>query len=163
MARIIIGLLIHGLIIIPAQQALAQSDQEAFEHMLNDLKAAQTIPQHVSPPSRPLTAAALPPTPLSLAEEDALRSSYTPCWDTSSPIKEVVTLDASYDQSGTLTQADLDPSLVQRYNSEPQFRAASDNAMRAVRHPRCNPLRNLPPTMLPKLQHVRLVFDPRTR
>lgn len=105
--------------------------------------------------------------PLSLSEEDALRSAYIPCW--SAPVgamnaeKLIVIVRAQYNPDGSLIDVKLDTDGGQqsRYNSEPFFRAAADASLRAVRHPRCNPLKNLPPTVYSKLKDTKITFDPR--
>lgn len=103
--------------------------------------------------------------PLSLSEEDALRSAYIPCW--SPPAggmnaeKQVVIVRAQYRPDGGLIDAQIESSQRGRYNSDIAFRTAADAAMRAVKHPTCNPLKNLPTNLYPKLKDTKITFDPR--
>jgi hypothetical protein len=46
-----------------------------------------------------------------------------------------------------------------RYQSDPFFRAAADNAMRAIKHPNCTPL-DLPPEKYNMWKEMTLNFDP---
>ena len=104
--------------------------------------------------------------PLSLSEEDALKNAYIPCWSPPAGAKDaanlIVVLRAQYNPDGSLIDAKLDSSLQGRYNSDTFFRAAADSAMRAVKHPRCNPLKNLPASLFPKLKDTKITFDPRS-
>lgn len=103
--------------------------------------------------------------PLSLSEEDALRSAYIPCW--SPPAggmnaeKQIVIVRAQYRPDGGLIDAQIDSSQKGRYNSDVAFRTAADAAMRAVKHPTCNPLKNLPTSVYAKLKDTKITFDPR--
>ncbi len=103
--------------------------------------------------------------PLSLSEEDALRSAYIPCWSAPAGAmnaeKLIVVVRAKYNPDGTLIDVVLEDSLKGRYNSDNFFRAAADAGLRAVRHPRCNPLKNLPASLYPKLKDTKITFDPR--
>lgn len=103
--------------------------------------------------------------PLSLSEEDALRSAYIPCWSAPAGAmnaeKLIVIVRAKYNPDGSLIDVMLDDSMKGRYNSDTFFRAAADAGLRAVRHPRCNPLKNLPPSIYPKLKDTKITFDPR--
>ncbi len=103
--------------------------------------------------------------PLSLSEEDALKNAYIPCWSPPAGAKDaaklVVVVRAQYNPDGSLIDAKLDSSLQGRYGSDPFFRAAADSALRAVKHPRCNPLQNLPASLFPKLKDTKITFDPR--
>ena len=48
-----------------------------------------------------------------------------------------------------------------RYQTDTFFRAAADNAMRAIQHPDCTPL-DLPPNKYTMWKEITLNFDPRT-
>lgn len=48
-----------------------------------------------------------------------------------------------------------------RYSTDPFFRAAADNAIRAIKHPDCTPL-DLPPDKYDTWNTITLNFDPRT-
>lgn len=104
--------------------------------------------------------------PLSLSEEDAIKNAFIPCWSPPAGAKDaaslVVRIRVKYNATGTLVSAELDPRLKGRYNSDAFFRAAADAGMRAVNHPTCNPLKNLPAALYPKLKDRFIVFDPRT-
>ncbi|PCI00151.1 MAG: hypothetical protein COB76_04130 [Alphaproteobacteria bacterium] len=59
------------------------------------------------------------------------------------------------------TVRDVTVSDKERYQSDTFFRAAADNAMRAIRHPDCTPL-DLPRYKYDQWKTITLNFDPRT-
>lgn len=103
--------------------------------------------------------------PLGMTEQDALNSAYIPCWSAPAGVKDaaslIVTIYAQYNPDGSLINSELDPKQKGRYGSDPVFRAAADAALRATRMPSCNPLKNLPSTLYPKLKNTKINFDPR--
>ena len=48
-----------------------------------------------------------------------------------------------------------------RYNRDSTFRAAADSALRALRNPRCSPLK-LPPEKYDQWKSIVINFDPRS-
>lgn len=59
------------------------------------------------------------------------------------------------------TVRDVTITDMTRYQNDAFFRAAADNAMRAIRHPDCTPL-DLPPLKYDEWKTITLNFDPRT-
>lgn len=99
---------------------------------------------------------------LSISELDALRRQIEPCWNIQSGSKYAENLAVKVrlllNPDGTLNQASvLDKG---RYNRDAAFRAAADSALRAVRNPRCSPLR-LPPEKYNEWKNTVINFDPR--
>lgn len=103
-----------------------------------------------------------PGKPLSLSQMDMIRSQFIPCWTPPAGAVDAgalaVIIHIALDQSGTVTSAKVDPSLMGRYNSDTFFRAAADAATRAVW--KCSPLKNLPPEDYNSWRELRLNFDP---
>ncbi len=145
--------------------------EEDFEKLLNDLKKESEKPdkpakdEATQKENKTQSDAPYDETqPLSLSEEDALRSAYIPCW--SPPIggmdssKMLVVVRARYNVDGSLIDVKLDEGQQGRYNSDSFFRAAAEASLRAVRHPRCNPLTTVPASIFPKLKDTKITFDP---
>lgn len=157
----------------PKEAPKDQKTPDDFEKLLADLKKQSEKPapkakdQTTTEENKTKSDAAYDETiELSLSEEDALKNAFIPCWSPPAGAKDaanlIVVLRAEYNTvTATLIDAKLDPKLTGRYASDPFFRAAADSAMRAVKHPRCNPLSNLPSSLYPKLRHTELTFDPR--
>lgn len=146
--------------------------EDDFEKLLNDLKQeSEKVPEKgkdkvATEENKTVSDAPYDETmPLSLSEEDALRSAYIPCWSAPAGAMNaeqlIVVVRAQYNPDGSLIDVKLEDSLKGRYNSDTFFRAAADAGLRAVRHPRCNPLKNLPATVYPKLKDTKITFDPR--
>lgn len=102
--------------------------------------------------------------PLSMSEEDAIRNAYRECWSFDAGVKDpgslIVRMQVKYNIDGTVISSELDPKMKGRYNSELPFRAAVEAAKRAILLPSCNPLKNLPPDLYPKLGSRNILFDP---
>lgn len=156
----------------PKKEEPKKKEEKSFEDLLKDLKkdADKTEEkgkdQEAQEENKTISDAPYDNTmPLSLSEEDALRNAYTPCW--SPPAggldaeKQIVIVRAQYRPDGVLIDAQIDSSQKSRYNSDVPFRTAADAAMRAVKHPTCNPLKNLPPSIYAKLKDTKITFDPR--
>lgn len=156
----------------PKKEEPKKEQDKSFEDLLKDLKTeADKVPDKgkdkvAQEENKTISDAPYDATqPLSLSEEDALRSAYIPCW--SPPAggmnaeKQVVIVRAQYRPDGVLIDAQIDSSQKGRYNSDVPFRTAADAAMRAVKHPTCNPLKNLPTSLYAKLKDTKITFDPR--
>jgi outer membrane biosynthesis protein TonB len=101
-------------------------------------------------------------TKLSMSEEDALRQQLAGCWNVMAGAKYaenlVVKIRAFMNQDRTVNRAViLDQS---RYNRDTHFRAAADAAIRALRNPRCTPLK-LPPEKYDQWKTIVITFDPK--
>lgn len=150
-----------------------EKSKDDFQKLLEDLKKQSDKPEKKAKDdtsteeNKTKSDAAYDETmPLSMSEEDALKSAFIPCWNPPAGAKDaadlIVVLRAHYNTTnGELIDVQLEESLRGRYASDTFFRAAADSAMRAVHHPQCNPLSKLPPTLYPKLRDTKLTFDPR--
>lgn len=102
--------------------------------------------------------------PMSLSEKDAIRNQFIPCWSPPMGAKDakdlIVRLQAQYKPDGSLIDVRLADDLKGRYASDTFFRAAADAALRGVRNPRCNPLKNLSADKYGTWRDMELTFDP---
>lgn len=157
----------------PKPEPKPEPQEDEFKELLKDLSnAAEKAEKNAkdkttTPENKTKSEAAYDETlPLSLSEEDALKNAYIPCWNPPIGSKDaeklIVVLRVQYNTSnGSLIDVKISDDQRGRYASDPFFRAAADNALRAVQHPRCNPLRNLPQSLYPKLRDTKVTFDPR--
>lgn len=83
------------------------------------------------------------------------------CWNVGAGAKyaenQIVTIRITVNQDRTVR--DVQVQDMMRYNSDSYFRAAADNAIRAVRHPDCTPL-DLPPDKYNIWKDIVFNFDP---
>lgn len=104
-----------------------------------------------------------PTLPMSLSEQDAIRSQFIPCWRVPMGAKDAASLatlvKVELMQDGTVKSAQLDSSQQGRYSNDPTFRAAADAAVRAVH--KCSPLKNLPPEKYGTWKQMTINFDPK--
>lgn len=99
---------------------------------------------------------------LTISEIDSLKSQITPCWaipagaknaeDLAIDIRVTMNRDATVQSVKILDQG--------RYARDQHFRAAADSAQRALRNPRCQPLR-LPMDKYETWKSILIRFDPR--
>jgi hypothetical protein len=99
---------------------------------------------------------------MTVSDMDALRQQLSACWnvfagaaeagDLAVDVRVVVGSDRVVQNANILDTG--------RYNSDARFRAAADSALRAVRDPRCSPLR-LPPEKYDLWHDMVIVFDPK--
>jgi len=99
---------------------------------------------------------------LTVSEQDALRHQLSQCWNVLSGAKYaenlVVEVKVIVNRDRTINKAMiLDKG---RYNRDIAFRAAADAALRALRNPRCSPLK-LPPNKYEEWKTTIINFDPR--
>ena len=99
---------------------------------------------------------------LSISELDAFKYQLEPCWNIPAGAKFAedlaVEVKVSMARDGTVKNASvLDKG---RYNRDSTFRAAADSALRALRNPRCSPLK-LPPEKYDQWKSILINFDPR--
>ena len=149
-----------------------KQETDEFDKLLNDLEKTaeksekEAKDQTTQEENRTQSNAPFDETlPLALSEQDALNSAFIPCWSPPAGAKDaanlIVVVLAQYTPDGRLIDAKLDPKQQGRYNSDSFFRAAADSALRATRMPNCNPLKNLPASLYPKLKYTKINFDPR--
>ncbi len=99
---------------------------------------------------------------MSISETDALLGQLAGCWSLMTgakfaenlvvPIKIIVNPDRTIKHASIVDKG--------RYNRDSHYRAAADSAVRALRHPRCTPLR-LPPDKYEEWKVITINFDPR--
>lgn len=104
-----------------------------------------------------------PSLPLSMSEQDAIRSQIAKCWNVPAGAKDahelIVVLKIQLERDGALIKVELANESKARYSRDNFFRAAADSAMRAVRQ--CSPLQNLPPDKFDTWREMELTFDPK--
>ncbi len=99
---------------------------------------------------------------LTISEEDALRRQISQCWNMPVGARDAenlvvnVLIDVNPDR--TVRSAVVEDRA--RAASDPYFRAASDAALRALRHPKCTPL-DVPPDKYEQWKTIHFTFDPR--
>jgi outer membrane biosynthesis protein TonB len=102
--------------------------------------------------------------PMSLSEKDAIMSQISKCWSPPAGAKDAknlaVVIKAEFNVDGSLIKAEIADESKGRYNSDPFFRTAAEAALRAVRHPDCTPLKNLPQDKYGTWKSMELNFDP---
>jgi TonB family protein len=101
--------------------------------------------------------------PLSLSEEDAIRSQIAKCWTVPAGAAEAgsmnVVLRISLQPDGDVTSVEVLSSSSYSKKDSTFFRAAADSAVRAVK--RCSPLKNLPKEKYGSWKDLELNFDPK--
>ncbi len=99
---------------------------------------------------------------LTISELDALKYQIARCWNVPTGIKYAedlaVEIRVVINPDGTINRT----SVVDkgRYNRDSAFRAAADSAVRALRNPRCSPLK-LPPGKYNEWKNTVMNFDPK--
>ena len=98
---------------------------------------------------------------LTTGEFDAFRRQLSNCWSILPGAAKAETLAVSLtiNVNRDRTVRDVQISDRARYQSDTFFRAAADNAMRAIQHPDCTPL-DLPPQKYNLWKSITLNFDP---
>ncbi len=101
---------------------------------------------------------------MTISELDAVRRQIERCWAVPVGAKEVedlaVEIQVVLNPDGTVRMAEVDPKYRYQMALNPFFRAVAESALRAVRNPRCSPLR-LPPEKYSEWKSMVLRFDPR--
>lgn len=123
----------------------------------------ESPPREEPPPEEPIqNAAPSLDQRLNVNEIDAVRQQLAGCWNVLSGARYaedlVVEVKLYINPDRTVRKAVIVDQL--RYNRDPLFRAAADSALRAVRTPRCSPLR-LPPEKYEQWKVTTIKFDPR--
>ncbi|TAE33809.1 MAG: hypothetical protein EAY65_03805 [Alphaproteobacteria bacterium] len=104
--------------------------------------------------------------PLSMSVQDSIRSQLQPCWvlpaGAQNPETLVVTVHVRLNRDGSVNGTPTyDPKHAARYRSDPMFRSAVEKAIRAVKNPRCSPLKGLPADSYESWKNLRFTFDPK--
>lgn len=98
---------------------------------------------------------------LTMSEEDSIRQQITPCWNVPAGAKFaeelVVEVRVFMNRDGSIRDTSILDSG--RYNRDTHFRAAADAAERALRNPRCTPLK-YPPEKYEQMKAFVFRFDP---
>jgi type IV secretory pathway VirB10-like protein len=96
-------------------------------------------------------------------ELDAFRQQLQGCWSLlpGAANADALAVNLTITVNPDRTVRDVTITDRARYQSDPFFRAAADNAMRAIRHPDCTPL-DLPVNKYDQWKSITLNFDPRT-
>ena len=99
---------------------------------------------------------------ISVSELDALRAQLEPCWNIPAGAKyaENLAVTVRVSMNRDMTVGDARVINQGRYNRDSAFRAAADSALRALRNPRCSPLK-LPPQKYEQWKTIIINFDPR--
>jgi len=120
-------------------------------------QAALTPTPNRSPPPRPMTEGQL-----TLSELDAIRSQIAQCWNVPAGARDarnlVVELQVEMNPDATVRNVRVVDEA--RMMTDAFFRAAAESALRAVRNPRCNPLR-LPAEKFDTWKSFTLNFNPK--
>ena len=99
---------------------------------------------------------------LTMSEEDAIRAQITPCWNIPAGSKFAedlaVEIRVFMNRDGSISNTRILDSS--RYNRDSHFRAAADAAERALRNPRCTPLK-YPPGKYEEMKAFVFRFDPK--
>ena len=148
----------------------AKPQTDEFNKLLKNLEAKKTETQSTPETKTPAPATAQPAkphaAPLSEMEtrtlQDAIRSQIRECWNMPIGARDaqnlIVELGIDLNADGTVVNTDIVDKG--RYGTDTFFRAAADSAVRAVRNPKCSPLR-LPPDKYDAWKHIDFMFDPR--
>jgi hypothetical protein len=98
---------------------------------------------------------------LTTSELDGIKQQLRPCWLIPAGARYAKDLTPEFrvfmDRDGTIQSA---KQLNVDRNNDPFFRAAAESAMRALRNPRCQPLK-LPPEKYDQWQTFTIIFDPK--
>jgi hypothetical protein len=146
-------------------------DDTAFDTMLKNLakrdpahtpdqtpqkQVAAAVPSHAS--SQPI--APLGPQ-LTTSELDLVKQQIEACWNVPVGARDAKDLTPEFrvymNRDGTVRGA---TQLNPERNGDPFFQAAADSALRALRNPRCQPLK-LPPEKYDQWQTFTITFDPK--
>ncbi len=97
---------------------------------------------------------------LSVSEMDALRQQISQCWNLQVGARDITSLVINVRLSVSSDRKVLKAQIVGSGNGTAGYRAAAESALRAVRDPRCSPLK-LPPNKYEKWKEFTLRFSPK--
>ncbi len=164
--------------IVPQPRQKPRPPPDAFQKLLKNLKQEKKLEDKKreieKPPialvlrSPPIPSAPRPPSPLeqrmlaATLSQEVMRQ-VTPCWSIPAGVKDAHTIRVGVriylKPDGTLSG----PSRVEdsnRMRTDLAFRAVAESALRALRNPRCSPLR-LPLKSFETWREISFNFDPR--
>lgn len=134
-----------------------KDDSSAFDSLLNDL-----TPEAEESARQELSQIASLGDKLTISERDAIGQQLYPCWNVPAGAKFAedlaVEIRVFLNRDGTIRDTQILDSG--RYNRDGNFRAAADSANRALRNPRCTPLK-FPPDKYEQLKQFVFNFDPK--
>jgi outer membrane biosynthesis protein TonB len=141
------------------EEEIAEEDtKEAFTSVLKNL--ADTQPVDTTREGPQLTESPVVDR-VTTGELSAFQRQLSQCWRVLPGVAQAesiaVNLTITVNRDRTVNNVEI--SDLARYNSDPTFRAAADNAIRAIRHPDCTPL-DLPPNKYDSWNAITLNFDP---
>lgn len=98
---------------------------------------------------------------LTISELDAFKHQIEPCWNVPAGAEyaENLAVEIRVTMNRDMTVQDASVLDMGRYNRDSAFRAAADSALRALRNPRCSPLK-LPPEKYDEWKTIVINFDP---
>jgi hypothetical protein len=147
-----------------------KQDDATLDTLLKNL--AKRDPARASPDEKPQkqVAAAAPASSqpiaplgpqLTTSELDLVKQQIEACWNVPAGARDAKDLTPEFrvymNRDGTVRSA---TQLNPERNSDPYFQAAADSALRALRNPRCQPLK-LPPEKYDQWQTFTITFDPK--
>jgi hypothetical protein len=149
-----------------------KDDDAAFDTLLKNLAKKDPARAPSDQPPQKQTAAAEPKrsssqqvaplgAQLTTSELDLVKQQIEACWNVPAGARDAKDLTPEFrvymNQDGTVRSA---TQLNADRNSDPFFQAAADSALRALRNPRCQPLK-LPPQKYDQWQTFTITFDPK--
>ncbi len=151
----------------PRRPVLTKTDEaqeKDFQSLLKNLtpeQAAAQQSQGTAAGEKPSFLAALGDQ-VTMTELQALQAQFRQCWNLAAGARYaedlVVDVRIYVNPDRTVRNAEVVDQF--RYNTDSFFRAAADSALRATRHPYCNPL-DLPPDKYEQWKVMIFQFDPR--
>ena len=147
-----------------------KNDDLAFDAMLKNLAKRDPARTPVDEPQKqvaaaPAKASSQPVAPLgpklTTSELDVVKQQIEQCWNVPAGARDAKDLTPEFrvymNRDGTVQSA---TQLNADRNSDPYFQAAAEAAARALRNPRCQPLK-LPPDKYDQWQTFTITFDPK--
>jgi hypothetical protein len=147
-----------------------KSDDTDFDALLKNLAKkdpartpVEQSKQVAAAPSQKASSQPIAPlgSQLTTSELDLVKQQIEACWNPPAGARDAKGLTPEFrvymNQDGTIRSAS---QLNPERNSDPFFQAAADSALRALRNPRCQPLK-LPPQKYDQWQTFTITFDPK--
>ena len=135
------------------------ADKKPTGSLVDDLAAVLDTPD--TPSDRQTQLAPTLGSRLTVSEKDAIARQLRECWNVSvgarNPEELLVEVKLQLRRDGSLVRADVVDKA--RMTSDPFFRSAAEAALRALKNPKCVPLK-LPPEKYEEWKVMTFVFDP---
>jgi hypothetical protein len=149
----------------------AKPDDSSFDALLKNLAKRDPVRTTDATPKKQLATAAPAPASsqpiaplgpqLTTSELDLVKQQIEACWNVPAGARDAKDLTPEFrvymNRDGTVRSA---TQLNPERNGDPFFQAAADSALRALRNPRCQPLK-LPPEKYDQWQTFTITFDPK--